>query len=408
MTSAPRPSGRRRPVIPAARTAEPPRTAARPPRGGAADGRGAGSGTRDPFFDNAKYLALVLVAMGHAWEPLTDSSRTAGALYLTVYTFHMPAFVIVSGYFSRGFDARPDRVRRLVTGVAVPYVVFETGYSLFKRWADGDPSFGVSLLDPWYLTWFLVALFVWRLTTPLWRAVRHPVPLALLIASFAAVSPDLGDDLDLQRVLQFLPFFVLGLRLRPDHLDRLRRRAVRVAAVPVFAGALAVAYWARPRMARAWLYRRDSVQELGAPAWTGPVMTCALFGCSLLLAACFLAWVPRRRTWFTGLGAGTLYGYLLHGFLAKGSRFWGWYDACAWPREPLGEVAVTLVAAGWVTLLCTPVVRRAFRWAVEPRMAWAFTTGYAAGPAAVPGARRESGRGGSASRGRSAAAPGRR
>ena len=37
---------------------------------------------RDPFFDNAKYLAIVLVACGHAWEPLTDSSRTAEALYM--------------------------------------------------------------------------------------------------------------------------------------------------------------------------------------------------------------------------------------------------------------------------------------------------------------------------------------
>ena len=33
---------------------------------------------RDAYFDNAKYLAIVLVAVGHAWEPLTDGSRAAG------------------------------------------------------------------------------------------------------------------------------------------------------------------------------------------------------------------------------------------------------------------------------------------------------------------------------------------
>ena len=77
---------------------------------------------RDAFFDNAKYLAIVLVAMGHSWEPLTDGSRAAEALYMIVYTFHMPAFIIISGYFSRSFDMRPDRLRRLITGVAVPYV----------------------------------------------------------------------------------------------------------------------------------------------------------------------------------------------------------------------------------------------------------------------------------------------
>ncbi|QMV23423.1 acyltransferase family protein [Streptomyces sp. SCUT-3] len=326
---------------------------------------------RDSFFDNTKLLAIVLVACGHAWQPLTSSSRTAEALYMVVYAFHMPAFIIVSGYFSRSFDARPDRLVRLVTGVVVPYVVFEVAYSLFKRYADDDPTHAITLLDPWYLTWFLVALFVWRLTAPLWRIVRWPVPLALAIASLAAISPDIGDDLDLQRVLQFLPFFVFGLSLRPEHFKLVRRRSVRIAAVPVFAVALVVAYWAAPRMSSAWFYHRDSAQELGAPWWTGLVMTMALFACSIVLSACFFAWTPGRRLWVTALGASTLYGYLLHGFLAKGSRFWGWYDV-DWVRTPLGMIAVTFIAVAIILVLCTTPFQRIFRPVMEPKMAWAF------------------------------------
>ncbi|MDG4856700.1 acyltransferase family protein [Streptomyces sp. T-3] len=326
---------------------------------------------RDAFFDNAKYLAIVLVAMGHAWEPLRDDSRAAAALYIAVYTFHMPAFIVISGYFSRSFDARPDRLRRLVTGIAVPYVLFEVAYSLFKRWADDDPAHPISLLDPWYLTWFLGALFIWRLTTPLWKVVRWPLPIALAIAILASVSPDIGDDLDLQRVLQFLPFFVLGLCLKPEHFQLVRRREVRILSVPVFACALVFAYWAAPRMNAAWFYRRDSAQELAAPGWSGGAMTLAMFGCSIVLVACFFAWVPRRHMWFTVLGAGTLYGYLLHGFLAKGSRFWDWYEA-DWLHTPLGAITVTLIAGALITALCTPPVQRLFRFAMEPKMEWAF------------------------------------
>ncbi len=328
-------------------------------------------GQRDAFFDNAKYLAIVLVAIGHAWEPLKGDSRILEGVYTVVYTFHMPAFIIISGFFSRSFDASPNRLKRLITGVAVPYVVFETAYPLFKRWIDHDPSQEISVLDPWYLTWFLCALFIWRMTTPIWKMVRWPLPLALGLAMLATVTPEIGDDLDLQRVLQFLPYFVLGLCMKPEHFQMVRTRTVRILSVPVFAVALAVGWWAVPRMNTAWFYHRDSAQELGAPWWAGPVMVLAMFGCSLLLTACFFAWVPRRHMWFTALGAGTLYGYLLHGFLVKAGDYRGWFEH-AWLHRPLGEIVVTVLAAAIVTVLCTKPVQRVFRFAMEPKMEWAF------------------------------------
>ncbi|MGW5034723.1 hypothetical protein ACWEQW_26075 [Streptomyces nigra] len=80
--------------------------------------------------------------------------------------------------------------------------------------------------------------------------------------------------------------------------------------------------------------------------------TLATFACSLTPAACFLACVPRHRTWFTPLGAGTLYAYLLHGFLAQT----GWYGG-VWLRHPTGAATLTLLAAALTTALCTPPVR---------------------------------------------------
>ena len=363
----------RRPLPPA----DPPSGNAAAPRGRAAVPRGGDrpqdrpGKARDAFFDNAKYLAILLVAMGHSWEPLKDGNRFLQSLYLVVYTFHMPSFIIISGYFSRSFDMRPDRLKRLITGVVVPYIVFETAYPLFKRFVDHSPDQSVSLLDPWYLTWFLCALFIWRLTAPIWKLVRAPLPLALVLAMIASASPGIGKDLDLQRVLQFLPYFVLGLSLKAEDFHRVRGRATRILAVPVFAAALAVGWWLAPGTDQAWFYRRGSAQQLGAPWWAGPVVTLVMFGCALLLTACFYAWVPRRKMWFTALGTGTLYAYLLHGFLIKGGIYGGWFDH-AWLRGPLGVVSVSALAATAATLLCTRPVRRVFRFVTEPEMAWAF------------------------------------
>jgi fucose 4-O-acetylase-like acetyltransferase len=357
--------------LPAARPEKPPTE--KPTAASATSPRPAGAPRgkqRDPFFDNAKSLTILLVGMGHAWEPLKHDSRTVEALYYVVYTFHMPAFILISGYLSRSFTGTPRQIKRLITGVAVPYLAFETVYTLFMRWAD-NPDREFSYQEPGFALWFLVALFVWRLTSPLWKSMRWPLPVALAIGTAASVTPSIDDDLNLMRVLQFLPFFVLGLQLKAEHFEFLKHRAVRAAAVPVMLGTVVFAYWAVGRMTAGWLLHTKDAEELGVPSWVGGTMYLALFGCSLLLTACFFAWVPRRHTWFTVLGAGTITAYLLHVYVIKSARLFDWYDH-SWAGTPWCEVLVTLAAAALMTVLCTPPVQRAFRFVMEPKMEWFF------------------------------------
>ncbi|MBV2356540.1 acyltransferase family protein [Streptomyces sp. J2-1] len=347
------------PRVPA-RTGEPPSAAGARPSGG----------QRDAFFDNAKYLAIVLVALGHTWAAVKSDHRVVEGLYNFVYTFHMPAFIIISGYFSRNFDLRPAKLKRLLTSVVVPYLIFQLAYSLFRHYAGGA-ELTLNLFIPYYLTWFLCALFIWRLTTPIWKMVRWPLPIALGIAVCGSIAPGVDGSLDLGRVVQFLPCFVLGLCLKPEHFSLVRRWRARALSVPVVAVALFVAWWTVPRMNGSWFYRQGSAQDLGAPWWAGPVMSLAMFGCSVVLTACFLAWVPGRRMWFTALGGGTLYGYLLHGFVVKSTGYAGGFDL-AEDSGVLGLVVVSVGAALMVTLLCTKPVQRVFRFAMEPKVDWIF------------------------------------
>ncbi len=37
----------------------------------------------------------------HAWAPLTPGHHAVQAAYLFVFTFHMPAFIFIAGYFTR-------------------------------------------------------------------------------------------------------------------------------------------------------------------------------------------------------------------------------------------------------------------------------------------------------------------
>lgn len=338
---------------------------------------------RRPFFDNAKFLLIALVALGHSWEQVF-SPHTHGlrAVHNLVYGFHMPAFILLSGYFSRSFTGRPDQIRRLLTGVLAPYLIFETLYSLVYHWLRGS-EFAITPTSPTYLLWFLIALFVWRLSTPIWNAVRHPVAIAVVV-SLAAGTTVIGEDLALPRVLMFLPWFVLGLRLRPEHFARLRTRTARRIAVPVFVGALALAYRLSPAPSDDWLSMDVGNGALHVSPVRYLLLRLALFAVSALLVGSFLALVPGRRMWITALGAVTLYPYLLHGILIRVAQHYGYFRVV---RESglAGQLVLSGLAVGVVVLLSTPPVRALARPLVEPRLpGWLVPRTQAPVPAPVP------------------------
>jgi fucose 4-O-acetylase-like acetyltransferase len=327
--------------------------------------------TRDPFFDNAKFLAILLVVFGHSIEPLRGDTRAAHALYLFVYTFHMPVFIIITGYFSRNFTFSSGKARKLITNLAVPYVIFETAYSVF-RWAAGGKEFEISLLAPVWLTWFLMAAFFWRLSTPVWQQLRWPISIAILIALLSGMN-DLPSTFEMHRTLGLLPFFVVGLQLEPKHFALLRRPACRLAAIAVLAAGLAVALAVHNHMSIEWAYWRHGNHYLGVSELTGTAMRIGMLVASMVLSAAFLALVPTRATWFTGLGAVTLYAYLLHGFPVKLADYAHLYRA-GWLHGPAGIVAIAGLSVLLTIALTRPVVRRRLRWAVEPKLSWAFTS----------------------------------
>lgn len=319
---------------------------------------------RDPFFDNAKFLLVVLVVVGHNWAVLVRDMETVKAAYTVVYLFHMPAFILLCGLFSRGFTGTGPQIRALLTRVLAPYLFFTVAYKALGTHLTGAP-FSLTPTEPAYLLWFLVALFLWRITVPLWRAVRHPVAVSVLV-SLAAGLTGIGYELALPRVLMFLPWFVLGLQLRPEHFHRLRTPAVRRAALPVLLIALGVAYALAPRINVNWLYMRANHTELYAGSLEYVAFRLALFGLSATLVVAFFALVPARRTVFTALGAATMFPFLVHGMLVQAGQTYGIYDllgrfgAAAVPLLLLVALAVTVV-------LSSAPVRRVLRPVVEPR-----------------------------------------
>ena len=58
-------------------------------------------GKRIALWDNLKLFLIFLVVLGHLSFDYFDSSQMFRTISMVIYTFHMPAFVFVSGLFCK-------------------------------------------------------------------------------------------------------------------------------------------------------------------------------------------------------------------------------------------------------------------------------------------------------------------
>lgn len=157
-------------------------------------------------FDVAKLVAVVAVIAGHTAIRFIDQPAAPFVLGLT-FSFHLPLFFIVSGYFMH--TDRPFGLVRNLRSLAVPYAVTaaavvalatlaafvlkDMGSSrvVLKQWANAAVFAAGDLVStplwPQQLRigaiWFLPALFWARLVV--WGAYKTPRPALVVAASFA-------------------------------------------------------------------------------------------------------------------------------------------------------------------------------------------------------------------------------
>jgi fucose 4-O-acetylase-like acetyltransferase len=330
--------------------------------------------TRDPLLDNAKFLAILLVIVGHAWSPLRDNLHVVDAAYTLVYLFHIPVFVLLAGMVSKSFRWSVPSLTRLVVAVVVPYLIFETAYEAFTAWSLTEPL-RLNPLAPSWVMWFLAALFFWRLTVPIWLRLPTPIALGAAIVVSLLAGNSSEDDLALAKTMSLLPFFVLGLHLRREHLERIRTRAARALGAAVLgAVGLGCLVWADD-FDIGWIRWRYAYGEIGAEVLPGAGVRLGVIAIAAVLTFAMLALVPGRGAWFSRWGANTMYAYLLHGFFIQAADAAGLFKA-DWAVTIAGSIVISVVALAIGCLLLSPVVRRLFAWLVEPTwIAQAITHG---------------------------------
>ena len=311
--------------------------------------------SRDPFFDNAKLLLVTLVVIGHAWVMMPDAPSSFPA-YTFLYAWHVAAFVIVTGYLSRSFRFTKPHLRKLMTTVVAPYVVFETLLATFRSVVGGESMGSPLFVDPHWPMWYLAVLFLWRLATPLLLRVPQPVVVAVAVSLLGGLIET--DVLDLSRATGLLPFFVLGLVMTREQFDWLARTKVRIWACAAMAVAFVVAAFAASPLPTELLYWRSSYDAMELTVWQGIAGRLAMIVVAGVLALAALSLMPRSFRWFTPLGAASLVVYLCHGFFVKAAQYAGVGDLVKHDQVTAFVLITGASVLLALALSATPVAKR--------------------------------------------------
>lgn len=267
---------------------------------------------RDFLFDNYKAFLIILVIISH----FTDSNYMNNSFLYTlkwlIVSFHMPAFVYISGYFSK----REHSFLTLVQKLLVPYFVYECVY-YFLYTLILHKETGFYFLYPKFSLWYLLALFIWRAATPYVKRIPGHLILAVAAGLLIGLSDMKSNFLTIPRMLVFYPFFLAGFHMDRSFFTRHRTRTLRIlsgAGIAVFTGFLILDPVHKiydPKI----FYGRYNYQFLGQTPLEGILVRLICYGIGFAMTFMTALVMTERKLAFSYLGSRTMPIYILHGLI---------------------------------------------------------------------------------------------
>lgn len=178
---------------------------------------------RNTKMDSLKTFLIFMVILGHVIDPYGSGSLNDVNCFVEelIFTFHMPLFIMISGYFCNTGAPMKSFFKRLLEVFATLLV-----FQFIKILMKGDYSL-TAFLTPQYTLWYLLALVYWRLFVYFLNK-KLSITVVLLISIVISLGAGFVPItiLSFQRACAFLPFFVLGTLIRQKdytvHLDTIK------------------------------------------------------------------------------------------------------------------------------------------------------------------------------------------
>lgn len=185
---------------------------------------------RNPYWDIVRGVAILLVILGHA---LFVAKGTNDPVHVFIYSFHMPLFMIISGYFFHHSLKHPTKfiIWKRFFQLAVPVFLVGT-IDWIIGYLDLTLPLKENLLN-WFTRiiqtlWFLQALFIGSMIVLAGNRLFHKKAWIFYLAVFIVflLTP---DKLQQSGTKAMFPFFVAGVylhQLAPKYMVIIRKNEI--------------------------------------------------------------------------------------------------------------------------------------------------------------------------------------
>lgn len=312
---------------------------------------------RDNRLDTLKGLLIILVIMGHVITSLDNTNRVNHAVMGLIYIFHMPLFILISGYLTKTpQQQRPREMWLGILRIALPLVIFHL-ISSVRGWCITGKFLVFFESFPFDILWYLLSLIYWRVAvyyTP--RAILKRPALYLAIALALSVLSGLtylGNFLSIQRALNFYLFFLLGYYYRHGAISEAlwKRNAVHGVVVIVL---LPLIFWLYPHCGN-FMNGADHYSIADIP------QKVLILACSIAMSLLVFN-LTRSQRWLSRIGKDSLFFFLYHRYIIS-SVIVLWATHTGWPTSLPFIIFYTAVVVGILWLMSMVKI---LRWPVYP------------------------------------------
>lgn len=266
---------------------------------------------RNYKIDNIRFLAMFLVVFAHMIELFADCEQNI--IYRTIYSFHMPLFIFISGYVAK-FDKEKIFFKFLTT-----YFVFQTLYKVFDcLYVQGSESILITYSNPYWFLWYLFVLIIYYLLIPVFDVQKDKQLYVVLVSFVCALilgfDTSIGYEVSLSRMISFFPFFLMGYYSGSNHFFDKYNKDKWFIFCSLFGICTGFFYLKNCGVPTKALYHVQAYSVVGYSIFD-KIM---IYAISLFWIVLLMSVIPNIKVkLFTFLGQHTFYVYLLQGFIIK-------------------------------------------------------------------------------------------